>query len=78
MIAMFRRLLTRLTPAPRVIGMAHVPEPEPEPVTDPLHPDWRPTGEMVAPLFFERATPTPPTWDALSFTQAWSTRGPAE
>lgn len=67
-------LWQHLYPAP-VIAAAVV-EPDPEPITDPLHPDWRPDCEMIPPLFYQRATPAPPSWSWESFTQTW-TRLPA-
>jgi hypothetical protein len=72
MINILRRLLSRLFPSPRVVGMLPAAAPEPVmPVTDPLDPMWRPSGEMVEPLFYDRATPRPPAWEWPSFTQAW-------
>lgn len=61
---LLRRLASPVPPVPPAV--------EPEPVTDPLHPDWRPSGEIVEPLYFERlAAPAPWAWP--SFTQAWPT-----
>lgn len=43
---------------------------EPEPIADPLHPGWRPIGELVAPLYAEQML-EPAPWSWPSFTQAW-------
>lgn len=69
-------LRQRLYPTPAPAPVSPESEPEPELITDPLHPDWRPDCEMIPPLFYQRATPAPPSWSWESFTQTW-TRLPA-
>ncbi len=44
-----------------LVPLAPPAPPAPEPVTDPLHPDWRPSGEVVEPLYADQM-PAPAAW----------------